>query len=97
MLTYAGGSIPLLEVLSKLLTCCLSRYLGANAILVVEGLERLENLRELHIEKQTLPPGEKLLFEPRSLQALAVSILQCLLRRQSYITDIIIMNQFRQG
>lgn len=74
VLTYAGGSIPLLEVLSKLLTCCLSRYLGSNAITVVEGLERLENLRELHIEKQTLPPGEKLLFEPRSLQALAVSI-----------------------
>ena len=40
----------------------------------MEGLERLENLRELHIEKQTLPPGEKLLFEPRSLYALAVSI-----------------------
>ena len=63
----------------------------------MEGLERLENLRELHIEKQTLPPGEKLLFEPRSLQALAVSILQCLLRWQSDITDIIIMNQFSQG
>ena len=97
MLTYARGSIPLLEVLFKLLTCCLSRYLGSNAITVVEGLERLENLRELHIEKQTLPPGEKLLFEPRSLQALAVSILQCLLRPQLYITEIIIMNQFSQG
>lgn len=40
----------------------------------MEGLENLESLRELHIEKQSLPPGEKLLFEPRSLQALSVSI-----------------------
>lgn len=39
----------------------------------MEGLEKLESLRELHIEKQNLPPGEKLLFEPRSLEALSVS------------------------
>ena len=51
------------------------RYLGSNSITVVEGLENLESLRELHIEKQSLPPGEKLLFEPRSLQALSVSML----------------------
>jgi protein phosphatase 1 regulatory subunit 42 len=50
------------------------RYLGSNSITVIEGLEKLENLRELHVEKQRLPPGEKLLFEPRSLQSLAVSI-----------------------
>ena len=50
------------------------RYLGSNSITVVEGLENLESLRELHIEKQSLPPGEKLLFEPRSLQALSVSM-----------------------
>ena len=49
------------------------RYLGSNSITVVEGLEKLESLRELHIEKQNLPPGEKLLFEPRSLEALSVS------------------------
>lgn len=51
------------------------RYLGSNSITVVEGLENLESLRELHIEKQSLPPGEKLLFEPRSLQAISVSTL----------------------
>ena len=50
------------------------RYLGSNSITVVEGLEKSESLRELHIEKQSLPPGEKLLFEPRSLQALSVSM-----------------------
>ena len=53
---------------------CVYRYLGSNSITVIEGLENLESLRELHIEKQDLPPGEKLLFEPRSLQALSVSI-----------------------
>ena len=52
----------------------ISRYLGSNSITVVEGLENLESLRELHIEKQSLPLGEKLLFEPRSLQALSVSM-----------------------
>ncbi|PFX27342.1 protein phosphatase 1 regulatory subunit 42-like [Stylophora pistillata] len=49
-------------------------YLGSNSITVVEGLEKLESLRELHIEKQNLPRGEKLLFEPRSLEALSKSL-----------------------
>lgn len=51
--------------------CC--RYLGGNSITVVEGLDRLELLEELHIENQSLPLGEKLLFDPRSLHAIAVS------------------------
>ncbi|KAM4689450.1 protein phosphatase 1 regulatory subunit 42 isoform 2-T3 [Discoglossus pictus] len=45
-------------------------YLGGNYLTVVEGLEGLE-LRELHIESQRLPPGEKLLFDPRTLHSLA--------------------------
>lgn len=48
------------------------RYLGGNSITVVEGLEKLQFLEELHIENQKLPGGEKLLFDPRSLHALSV-------------------------
>lgn len=49
------------------------RYLGGNCITVVEGLDKIEQIRELHIENQHLPLGEKLLFDPRSLRSLAVS------------------------
>uniref|UniRef100_A0A4X2L653 Protein phosphatase 1 regulatory subunit 42 n=1 Tax=Vombatus ursinus TaxID=29139 RepID=A0A4X2L653_VOMUR len=49
-------------------------YLGGNYIAVVECLEGLEKLRELHIESQRLPLGEKLLFDPRTLQSLANSL-----------------------
>ncbi|XP_043832030.1 protein phosphatase 1 regulatory subunit 42 isoform X2 [Dromiciops gliroides] len=49
-------------------------YLGGNYIAVVECLEGLEELRELHIESQRLPLGEKLLFDPRTLQSLANSL-----------------------
>lgn len=54
-------------------TYSLVRYLGGNSITVVEGIDRLELLEELHIENQKLPPGEKLLFDPRSLHAISVS------------------------
>ncbi|XP_048871893.1 protein phosphatase 1 regulatory subunit 42 isoform X2 [Brienomyrus brachyistius] len=57
---------------------CLQRlaklYLGGNNISVVEGLEQLTELRELHLEGQRLPPGEKLLFMPRSLLAVSESL-----------------------
>ncbi|KAK7099888.1 protein phosphatase 1 regulatory subunit 42-like isoform X2 [Littorina saxatilis] len=46
-------------------------YLGGNHITVIEGLEKLEQLQELHVENQRLPPGEQLLFDPRSLQSLS--------------------------
>ncbi|XP_069846970.1 protein phosphatase 1 regulatory subunit 42 [Dipodomys merriami] len=48
-------------------------YLGSNYIAVIEGLEGIE-LRELHVESQRLPLGEKLLFDPRTLQSLAKSL-----------------------
>lgn len=48
------------------------RYLNGNAITVVEGLEALRNLIELHVAQQRLPEGEKLLFDPRTIKALAV-------------------------
>ncbi|XP_069322525.1 protein phosphatase 1 regulatory subunit 42 isoform X3 [Eulemur rufifrons] len=49
-------------------------YLGGNYIAVIEGLEGLKELRELHVESQKLPLGEKLLFDPRTLQSLAKSL-----------------------
>lgn len=48
-------------------------YLGYNQILVLEGLENLTNITEIHIENQNLPLGETLYFEPRTVQNLAVS------------------------
>ncbi|CAI5673291.1 protein phosphatase 1 regulatory subunit 42 [Oreochromis niloticus] len=56
-----------LQNLSKL-------YLGGNRIAVVEGLEQLHQLKELHVENQRLTPGEKLLFDPRTLDSLAESL-----------------------
>ncbi|XP_071593812.1 protein phosphatase 1 regulatory subunit 42 isoform X2 [Heliangelus exortis] len=49
-------------------------YLGGNCISVVEGLDKIEKIRELHIESQNLPPGEKLLFDLRTLRSLAKSL-----------------------
>ena len=51
-----------------------TRYLSDNAISVVEGLEGCGQLSELHIANQRLTEGEKLLFDPRTLQAITVSI-----------------------
>ena len=50
------------------------RYLGGNHITVIEGLDKLHMLQELHVENQHLPPGEKLLFDPRTLSTLSVSL-----------------------
>ncbi|XP_073532841.1 protein phosphatase 1 regulatory subunit 42 [Phyllobates terribilis] len=49
-------------------------YLGGNYLTVIEGLEGLEELRELHIESQKIPPGERLLFDPRTLHSLSKSL-----------------------
>ena len=40
---------------------------------MLEGLEMLTQLQELHVENQQLSSGEKMLFDDRSLQAIAVS------------------------
>lgn len=40
---------------------------------MLEGLETLSQLQELHIENQHISSGEKMLFDDRSLQAIAVS------------------------
>lgn len=49
-------------------------YLGYNEIGVIEGLEQLKVLREIHVEYQNLPLGESIYFDPRSVASLAVSI-----------------------
>ncbi|XP_065062535.1 protein phosphatase 1 regulatory subunit 42-like [Rhopilema esculentum] len=49
-------------------------YLGSNSISVVEGLEKVESLSELHVENQHLPPGESLLFDPRTIESLSKSL-----------------------
>ena len=46
-------------------------YLGGNQIQVLEGLDRCPFLSEIYIENQHLPEGEKLVFEPRTLQCLS--------------------------
>ena len=53
--------------------CILHSYLSGNAIAVVEGLEQCTELSELHMASQRLLEGEKLLFDPRTLRAIAVS------------------------
>ena len=40
---------------------------------MLEGLDKVENLQELHLENQRLPAGEKLLFDPRTLENITVS------------------------
>ncbi|XP_054622245.1 protein phosphatase 1 regulatory subunit 42 isoform X1 [Dunckerocampus dactyliophorus] len=68
-----NNNITRIENLSNLLK--LSKlYLGGNRITVVEGMERLSKLEELHVESQRLAPGEKLLFDPRTLHSLAKSL-----------------------
>lgn len=49
-------------------------YLGHNCITVVEGLDQNTFLVELHIECQDLPRGEKLLFDPRTVESLSKSL-----------------------
>ncbi|XP_072427594.1 protein phosphatase 1 regulatory subunit 42 isoform X2 [Chiloscyllium punctatum] len=66
------SSLQNLTKLNALIFIC--RYLGGNCISVVEELEGLTELRELHVENQRLPLGEKLLFDPRTLQSLKKSL-----------------------
>lgn len=51
--------------------------MGHNAISVIEGLENLRNLTELRTEHQVLPPGEKLVFDPRYVSNVQVIIGSC--------------------
>jgi len=49
-------------------------YIGGNHIIVIEGIEDCDKLKELHVEQQQLPPGEKIIFDPRSLRGIAHSL-----------------------
>ncbi|CAJ1082216.1 protein phosphatase 1 regulatory subunit 42 [Xyrichtys novacula] len=72
-------------------------YLGGNRIAVVEGLKKLGELKELHLENQRLAPGEKLLFDPKTLLSLAESL--CVLNISSNnidsIKDMIVLKELR--
>ncbi|CAF1414225.1 unnamed protein product [Rotaria sordida] len=46
-------------------------YIGGNQIQVLEGLDKCIYLTEIYAENQHLPEGEKLVFEPRTLQCLS--------------------------
>lgn len=61
------------------------RYVGGNSIAVVEGLQNLTGLLELHIENQRLAPGEKLLFDPRSINAISVGQIDWLIKQLNSI------------
>lgn len=50
------------------------RFLGYNEISVVEGLEGLVRLEELHVEYQRLEEGEQLTFDPSTLDVLSVCL-----------------------
>ncbi|KAF5897497.1 COP9 signalosome complex subunit 5, partial [Clarias magur] len=79
----------------KLAKATRDRFLGGNNITLVEGLEQLRELKELHIEGQRLPPGEKLLFDPRTLHGLSGSL--CVLNINNNnideILDLAILNK----
>ncbi|KAK9877460.1 hypothetical protein WA026_018569 [Henosepilachna vigintioctopunctata] len=49
-------------------------YLGNNEFSVLEGISHLNDLEELHIEKQRLPIGMSLCFDPRSVFSIAKSL-----------------------
>ncbi|KAK2886456.1 protein phosphatase 1 regulatory subunit 42 [Channa argus] len=68
-----NNNITHIKNLSNLRSLC-KLYLGGNRVAVVEGLEQLSELKELHLENQRLAPGEKLLFDPRTLVSLAESL-----------------------
>ncbi|XP_033737900.1 protein phosphatase 1 regulatory subunit 42-like isoform X3 [Pecten maximus] len=73
MLYLQNNDICRVENLSPL-TRLQKLYLGGNCITVLEGLDKMDKLQELHVENQRLPPGEKLLFDPRSLKGIAMSL-----------------------
>lgn len=63
----------LIFVWNTSLTLVFFRYLGHNEIEVIEGLENLGMLVELHIESQKLPAEQSLVFCPNSLETISVS------------------------
>ncbi|XP_024135695.1 protein phosphatase 1 regulatory subunit 42 isoform X2 [Oryzias melastigma] len=72
-------------------------YLGGNRIAVVEGLEQLGQLKELHLEGQRLAPGEKLLFDSRTLLSLAetLSVLNINNNNIDDITDLSVLKNLQ--
>ncbi|VDO82288.1 unnamed protein product [Schistosoma mattheei] len=53
----------------------LENFLSRNCISIIEGLEGLIRLQELRIDNQNLNPGESLVFDDRSLNSVANSLI----------------------
>ncbi|XP_072234454.1 protein phosphatase 1 regulatory subunit 42 [Leuresthes tenuis] len=72
-------------------------YLSGNKIAVVEGLDQLRELKELHLENQRLAPGEKLLFDSRTLLSLAESLCVLNINRNNIddIRDLSVLKELR--
>lgn len=60
-------------------------YIGYNQIAVIEGLEELYSLEELHVEHQTLPDGMGICFDPRCTLSLSVSIYMIISKRTNIV------------
>lgn len=73
-------------------------YIGGNSIAVVEGLQNLTGLLELHIENQKLAPGEKLLFDPRSINAISgtLSVLNVSGNHLTSLSDLSSLSELTQ-
>lgn len=80
------------------LTKVIKLYLGGNQITVIEGLDKLEQLQELHLEHQRLPAGEKLLFDPRSLQSISknLEVLNISGNNLESLTDLEVLHNLTQ-
>lgn len=72
-------------------------YIGGNQIIVVEGLELCENLKELHVEQQQMPPGEKLIFDPRTIRGIApnLEVLNVSGNRMESLEDLVPLRNLR--
>lgn len=87
-----NNRIRKIENLQKL-TKLKKLYLAHNEISVLEGLENLRKLQELYIEKQRLPSGESMCFDPRTIFALSQSL--CILDvSYNQITSIAPLEEF---
>ena len=66
--------------------------------MVVEGLHTLVNLRELCIDCQNLPPGEKLIFDPRTLVNISrtLEVLNVTGNRLDTVKELRCMTSLRQ-
>ena len=73
-------------------------YIGFNKIIVLENLEKCTKLKELHVEYQEIPAGEKMLLDPRTLIALSSTLMVLNISGNNIesIRDILILSKLTQ-